>query len=115
MPVTSELRTLKMFLCSVAIFFIYKCSIGVLLAYAQRSSVVQDIFIKRIVLIVQDYCIAAHSGCVIKSVAPADVVCPTSYNLNEQAYQKRKRNKTPKNVLLYLYCLLRIYFLLSSA
>lgn len=68
--------------------------IGVL-AYAQRSSVVQDIFIKMIVLIVQDYCIAAHSGCVIKSVAPADVVYPTSYNLNEQAYQKTKKNKTP--------------------
>lgn len=63
------------------------------LAYAPRSSVVQDIFIKMIVLIVQDYCIAAHSGCVIKPVAPTDVVYP-SYNVNEQAYQKRKKNKT---------------------
>lgn len=64
------------------------------LAYAPRSSVVQDIFIKMIVLIVQDYCIAAHSGCVIKPVAPTDVVYPTSCNVNEQAYQKRKKNET---------------------
>lgn len=64
------------------------------LAYAPRSSVVQDIFIKMIVLIVQDYCIAAHSGCVIKPVAPTDAVYPMSYNVNEQAYQKRKKNKT---------------------
>lgn len=72
------------------------------LAYAQRSSVAQGIFIKIVILIVQDYCKAAHSGCVIKPVAPTDVVYPLSYNLNEQAYQKRKRNKHQICIALFV-------------
>ena len=67
-----------------------------------------------IILIVQDYCIAAPSGCVIKPVAPTNVVYPLSYNLNDKLTRKGKGINT-KYVLLYLYCLLRMYFWLSLA
>lgn len=61
MPVTSELRTLKMFLAQYLFFVIYKCSTWGNWHMLLCLQVVQDILL-HIVLIVQDYCIAAHLG-----------------------------------------------------
>lgn len=100
MPVTSELRTLKMwgFLCSRSVFLLSVNIIGKL-ALCQRSLVNQNVFIKMI--IGWDYCIEAHSRCIIEPVAPTDVVCPLNYSLSEQGYQK-KRSKYQICIALFL-------------